>query len=84
MAETTLREQRVLRLAAQEKSNKEIGGELGISEETAKCHLKNALKKLNLSGKADLRRLSVVNSGGSRFRFGRLLAGAWCRSKRWI
>jgi DNA-binding CsgD family transcriptional regulator len=57
MAKTTLRERRVLALAAQEMSNKEIAEELGISEQTVKRHRKNALKKLDLHGKADFRRL---------------------------
>lgn len=60
MAKTTLREQRILTLAAQEKSNKEIGDELDISEETVKCHRKNVLRKLKLSGKAALRRLLML------------------------
>ncbi len=60
MAKTTLREQRILLLAAQEKSNKEIGDELGISEETAKCHRKNVSRKLNVSGKAAFRRLLAL------------------------
>ncbi|WP_262884505.1 helix-turn-helix domain-containing protein [Rudanella paleaurantiibacter] len=53
----TLREHRVLRLAAQEMTNKEIAQALGIKEETAKCHRKNVLRKLGLRGKSDLRRL---------------------------
>ena len=45
----TPREVEVVRLIAQGMRNKEIGVALGISEETAKVHVKNILAKLNVN-----------------------------------
>ncbi len=45
----TGRELDVLRLIVAGKSNKEIGGELGISEATVKTHINNILSKLGVS-----------------------------------
>jgi DNA-binding NarL/FixJ family response regulator len=42
----------VVRLIAQGMRNKEIAVALGISEETAKVHVKNILAKLNVSDRA--------------------------------
>ena len=41
----TYRELEVMRLIEREFSNKEIGGELGISERTVETHRKNILRK---------------------------------------
>ena len=46
------RELEVLRLVAQGKSNKEIAGDLVISESTVKYHLRNVLDKLHLDNRA--------------------------------
>ena len=48
----TPREMDVVRLIAQGMRNKEIAVALGISEETAKVHVKNILAKLNVSDRA--------------------------------
>jgi two-component system NarL family response regulator len=48
----TPRELDVVRLIAQGMRNKEIAVALGISEETAKVHVKNILAKLNVSDRA--------------------------------
>jgi two-component system response regulator DegU len=45
----TDQEMRVLRLMSDEKSNKQIAGELFISEQTAKIHVHNILRKLDAS-----------------------------------
>ena len=45
----TERELEVLRIAALGRSNKRIGAELGISEDTVKAHMKNILSKLDAS-----------------------------------
>jgi len=47
----TQREQEVLGLVAQGKSNKEIAAALGIAENTVKNHLKNILEKLHLENR---------------------------------
>ena len=49
------REQQVAALACRGYTNRQIGGRLGISEETVKTHVSNALVKFNLHGKAELR-----------------------------
>jgi DNA-binding NarL/FixJ family response regulator len=50
-ARLTQREQEVLRLVAQGKSNKEIASALNIAENTVKNHLKNILEKLHLENR---------------------------------
>jgi two-component system, NarL family, response regulator DevR len=45
-------EKRVLRLAAQGKTNKEIAADLYLSDKTVKHHVSNILSKLNLSSRA--------------------------------
>jgi DNA-binding NarL/FixJ family response regulator len=47
----TVREREVLLLVAQGKANKEIAGELVISERTARTHVSNILAKLGLSSR---------------------------------
>lgn len=51
--ELTLREAQTLRLLSQGLSNKEIGRELGISDETVKVHIKKLLRKLNLRSRLE-------------------------------
>ncbi len=51
VARLTQREQEVLRLVAQGKSNKEIASALDIAENTVKNHLKNILEKLHLENR---------------------------------
>ena len=50
-ARLTQREQEVLRLVSQGKSNKEIASALNIAENTVKNHLKNILEKLHLDNR---------------------------------
>jgi two-component system response regulator DevR len=45
-------EKRVLRLAAQGKTNKQIAADLFLSDKTVKHHISNILSKLNLSSRA--------------------------------
>ena len=50
----TDREQQVLTLVTKGLRNKEIAAQLGISESTAKFHLKNILEKLHAESRAEL------------------------------
>jgi DNA-binding NarL/FixJ family response regulator len=67
----TQREQEVLRLVSQGKSNKEIASALSIAENTVKNHLKNILEKLHLENRVQaatfaLRREMADPSTGDR------------------
>lgn len=46
------REREILQLIAKGKANKEIAGELGISEDTVKRHVSNVLRKLGTNDRA--------------------------------
>ena len=50
----TARERQVLQLIAQGRSNKEIGGELGIGERTVKTHVSNIFGKLELTDRTQV------------------------------
>ena len=50
----TLRENQIVALIAEGKSNKIIARELGISDGTVKVHVKNILRKLNLSSRLEV------------------------------
>ena len=50
----TAREREVLQLIAQGRSNKEIGGELRISERTVKTHVSNIFGKLELTDRTQV------------------------------
>ena len=50
----TAREREVLQLIAHGRSNKEIGGELGISERTVKTHVSNIFGKLELTDRTQV------------------------------
>lgn len=52
----TAREKDILECVAKGRSNKEISGELDISEHTVKNHLKNILHKLHLDNRVQLMR----------------------------
>ena len=52
--ELTAREREVLQLIAQGRSNKEIGGELKISERTVKTHVSNIFGKLELTDRTQV------------------------------
>ena len=52
-AALTAREVEVLRLVAKGKRNKEIAGELGISDETVQGHVKNILAKLSVHDRTE-------------------------------
>lgn len=51
--ELTTRERRVLELLARGLSNREIGGQLYISETTVKFHVRNIMRKLAVSSRAE-------------------------------
>jgi len=51
--EFTSREKQIVSLIAEGKSNKAIARELGISDGTVKVHVKNVLRKLNLSSRLE-------------------------------
>ena len=51
--EFTSREEQIVVLIAEGKNNKAIAGELGISDGTVKVHVKNVLRKLNLSSRLE-------------------------------
>jgi two-component system NarL family response regulator len=50
-AALTVREGDILKHIAEGKSNKEIGNDLGIAEDTVKAHVKSVLKKLKAPGR---------------------------------
>ncbi len=50
----TVRENQIVALIAEGKSNKLIARELGISDGTVKVHVKNILRKLNLSSRLEI------------------------------
>ena len=54
----TKREVEILRLIAQAKSNKEIGSELYISDQTVTVHRKNLMRKLNCNNAASLMKVA--------------------------
>lgn len=47
----SVREMEILKLVADGQSNKEIGNELGITEDTVKTHVKSVLNKLRVPGR---------------------------------
>ena len=53
MATLSPQEQKVLALVAQGKTNKEIAGELGLSDKTVKNYLSHVFEKLSLSRRAE-------------------------------
>lgn len=55
------REREVLRLTAIGRTNKEIAGELAISVKTVEVHKANAMRKLQLVGRADVVRYAVMH-----------------------
>lgn len=50
----TPREQEILRLVAEGKTNREVAADLSISEETVKFHMTNILRKLHLENRAQV------------------------------
>ena len=48
----TKREEEVFSLLVENKTTKEIGEELGISEKTVRNHISNAMQKLGVKGRA--------------------------------
>ncbi len=52
----TTQEFKIIRLASQELSNKEIGQHLSIAESTVKKHKENIFRKLNIKGRNDIRK----------------------------
>ena len=56
----SLREREVMSLVAYGLSNKQVGGELGISEITVKAHRGRVMQKMNANSLADLVRMSAT------------------------
>lgn len=56
----TAREQEVMRLVASGKMNKQVAGELGISEITVKIHRGSAMRKMHARTLADLIRMAEL------------------------
>jgi two-component system response regulator NreC len=54
------REGQVMRMLAAGHTNKEIGGELGISVRTVEMHRQRVLQKLKLSTRADIVRYALA------------------------
>jgi two-component system response regulator NreC len=54
------REGQVMRMLAAGHTNKEIGGELGISVRTVEMHRERVLQKLKLSSRADIVRYALA------------------------
>lgn len=61
LEEPTEREQDVIRLVAQGRSNHDIAQELVISEKTVKTHISNILSKLNLEDRTQLAIYAIKN-----------------------
>ena len=57
----TTREAEVLRLLARGHSNKEVAHLLGISVKTAEAHKANGMRKLDLSGRAEVIRYALLH-----------------------
>ena len=55
----TSRELEVLRLVAHGKSNRDIAGELFISENTVKNHIRNILEKLQMKSRMEAAMFAV-------------------------
>jgi DNA-binding CsgD family transcriptional regulator len=52
----SIREFRIVCLAKEGMSNKEIANQLNIEESTVKCHRRNVMRKLGLKGKVEFLR----------------------------
>ncbi len=59
LSRLTEREREVLTLIAEGLTNKQIGGQLGISPKTVARHRDNITRKLNLSSRAELTRYAI-------------------------
>jgi DNA-binding NarL/FixJ family response regulator len=57
----TAREREVVQLLAEGKSNKEVGGALGVSVRTAETHRTNIMRKLELHSISELVRYAIRN-----------------------
>ena len=55
----TIREREIIKLIAEGKSSKEIGGLLFISSRTVQHHRANIMRKLNLKKTADLVKYAI-------------------------
>ena len=61
VAELTDREREVVLLLADGKTNKEVAGDLNISQKTAETHRANIMRKLRLDSLSDLIRYAIRN-----------------------
>jgi two-component system, NarL family, nitrate/nitrite response regulator NarL len=65
LGDVTARELEVLRLVARGLTNRQVGGELGLTEATVKLHLYRVFEKTGARNRADAVRLFFEASGGS-------------------
>ena len=63
----SLREAEILKRVAAGRSNREIAGELWLSEHTVKYHLTNVYRKLGVSGRTDAARYAFEHAIADRF-----------------
>ena len=54
-----IREQQVIAMMCQNRTNQEIAGRLCISQETVKTHIRHGAQKLGLHNKMELRRALI-------------------------
>ena len=64
-ATLTVREQEVMTLIARGLMNKQVAGELGLSEVTIKCHRREVMRKMDARSFADLMRHAIELDIGS-------------------
>jgi DNA-binding NarL/FixJ family response regulator len=74
-AELTAREREILQMVAAGKANKQIAAELVISERTARTHVSNILRKLDLSSRTQGALWAVREGLAARRRGGRRVKG---------
>lgn len=64
LASLSERQREVLRLVSRDRNSKEIGRELGLSDETVKNHIKAAIRRLGVSSRFDAARLLHLHEQG--------------------
>ena len=82
LASLTPREKEVMDLLVSGLLNKQVGGELGISEITVKAHRGKVMRKMNAHSFAHLVQMAAELSEGSEPSSFRLISQLWARSSR--